>query len=60
MYDYVIVHEASEVTNENFFLMLNCIAYSAYPHDCNWPKKVFCVDLYQLLPNTGVQHLGSY
>lgn len=32
-YHYVIVEEAAQVAGEDLFLILNCIVYSAYPHD---------------------------
>lgn len=46
-YDYVLFDKASQVVDDDLFPLLNFIAYSAYPHDRNWPKIGFLCDAYQ-------------
>lgn len=47
------VEEASQVSDDYFFPMLNCIEYSVYPKERNWLNTVFCSEPSKLLPNIG-------
>lgn len=56
----MIVEEVSQLADDYLCPMLNFIAYSAFPHDINWSKTVFCVEPYQLPPSNGIQCPDPY
>lgn len=56
----MFVDEASTVADKDLFPMLNQILYSAYPHDINWSKMLFCGDPYQQQLNIVNKRPGPY
>ena len=51
-YQYVIVDEASQVSDLDMFILLNFIASSSNPYETAWPRMCYVGDPYQLPPPT--------
>ena len=51
-YQYVIVDEASQLSDSELFILMNILACSSNPYDTSWPRMCYVGDPYQLPPNT--------
>ena len=59
-YQYVFVHEASQVSDSDLFPLFDNIAFLSTPYEERWPRISFLGDPYQLPPNTRAQRPQCY